>query len=74
MTYLLPRAFVVLMGWGMTCALIYNVRSNVDPIAYYAAGAIWAFVGIVCFSYLYRLRREVSLDPGRSLSTGQSAT
>jgi hypothetical protein len=72
MAYLLPRAFIVSMGWGMTCALIYNVRPDADPNSYYAAGAIWAFVGVVCFSYLYRLRREVS--PGRSLSTGQSPT
>ncbi len=57
MSYLLPRAFIVLMGWGMTCALIFNIRRNVDPQIFYIAGAAWTLAGIAGFGYLYRQRR-----------------
>jgi hypothetical protein len=65
MTYILPRAFIVLIGWGITCGLIVNVWSNVDPMIYCAAGASWAFAGLVCFGYLHKLRREGQDQHGR---------
>jgi hypothetical protein len=68
MAYLLPRAFIVFVGWGMTCALIFNVWSNAAAQVFYIAGAVWAFAGIVCFGYIRSLRREV--QPDRSLRVG----
>lgn len=38
MTYILPRAFIVLIGWGMTCALIYDIWPLVDPTVFVIAG------------------------------------
>jgi hypothetical protein len=58
MAYVLPRTFIVLMGWGMTCALIANVWPHVDPLIYTIAAVSWALAGITCFGYLYKLRRE----------------
>jgi hypothetical protein len=58
MAYILPRAFIVLIGWGITCALIANLSANSDPTIFYVAGATWVAVGIVGFGYLYRLRRS----------------
>jgi hypothetical protein len=68
MAYLLPRAFIVLAGWGMTCALIFNVWSNVDAQVFYIAAAVWAFAGIVCFGYLRSLRRGA--PPSHTLRAG----
>jgi hypothetical protein len=70
MAYLLPRAFIVLVGWGMTCALIFNVWSNVDAQVFYIAGAVWACAGIICFGYLRSLRRTA--PPDRSLRAGRT--
>jgi TRAP-type C4-dicarboxylate transport system permease small subunit len=58
MTYILPRAFIVLIGWAITCGLIKNWWPGVEPTMFYVAGASWAFAGLVCFRYLHRLRRE----------------
>jgi hypothetical protein len=58
MAYILPRALIVLFAWGVTCGLINHVWPNVDPKVFYVAGASWAFAGMVCFGYLYRLRGE----------------
>ncbi len=65
MGYILPRALIVLIGWGMTCGLISHVWSNVYPMVFYVAGASWAFAGTVCFGYLYRLRGEADNPRGR---------
>jgi hypothetical protein len=64
MAYILPRAFIVLIGWGITCGLIINVWSNVDPSVFYVAGASWAMAGILCFGYLHKLRREAADQQG----------
>jgi hypothetical protein len=66
MAYILPRAFIVLIGWGITCGLITDVWSNVDPKIFYVAGASWALAGFLCFGYLHRLRREAQDQHGRS--------
>ncbi len=58
MTYILPRAFIVLVGWGITCALIYNIWPGVDPTIFVIAGISWILAGFVCFGYMYRLRSE----------------
>jgi len=65
MPYILPRAFIVLIGWGITCGLINNVWSKVDPVIFYVAGASWLFAGIVCFGYLHSLRRDAHDQRGR---------
>jgi hypothetical protein len=65
MAYILPRAFIVLIGWGITCALIVNVWPSVDSMVFYAAGGSWAFAGLVCFGYVHKLRREAEDPHGR---------
>lgn len=58
MTYILPRAFIVLIGWGMTCALIYDIWPLVDPTVFVIAGVSWALAGLVGFGYMHKLRVE----------------
>ena len=58
MAYILPRAFIVLMGWGITCGLMVNLWPRVDASTFVIAGASWALAGIVCFGYMHRLRVE----------------
>jgi len=58
MAYILPRAFIILVGWAITCGLIKKVCSPVDPMIFYLAGASWAFAGLLGFGYLHRLRIE----------------
>jgi len=59
MTYILPRAFIVLIGWDITCALIYNVWPGVDPEIFVIAGISWVLAGFVCFGYIYKVRSEI---------------
>jgi hypothetical protein len=65
MTCILPRAFIVLVGWGITCGLIVNLWSKVDPKIFYFAGASWAMAGLLCFGYLHRLRRAAQEQQSR---------
>lgn len=58
MAYILPRAFIVLIGWGITCGLMVNLWPRVDATTFVIAGASWALAGIVCFGYICRLRVE----------------
>ena len=60
MAYLLPRAFIVLVAWAITCGLIEKVWSPVDPMIFCLAGASWAFAGLLGFGYLRRLRTEIN--------------
>jgi hypothetical protein len=62
MAYLLPRAIIVLIAWGAT-SLVLRIFTNVDPLVFYIAGGVWAFVGVVSFGYLHSLRRDESLRP-----------
>jgi hypothetical protein len=57
MGYVLPRAVIVLIAWGVTC-LVMHVFTSIDPLIFYIAGGVWALVGLVCFGYLHSLRRE----------------
>jgi hypothetical protein len=59
MAYLLPRAVLVLMAWGMTCALIRSFWPEADPTIFGVAGASWVGGGIVYFAYLRKLRRDI---------------
>jgi hypothetical protein len=66
MTYIVPRAFIVLAGWGITCALIYNIWPRIDPTIFVIAGVSWAFAGIICFGYMHRLRNGDQHQRSRS--------
>jgi hypothetical protein len=65
MAYILPRAFIVLVGWGITCGLIKNIWASVDPKVFLIAGISWAFAGLVCFGYLYKLRGDMQGRPSQ---------
>jgi hypothetical protein len=58
MSYILPRAFIVLIGWAITCGLIDTVGFKVDLLIGCFAAMSWALAGIVCFGYLHKWRRE----------------
>ncbi len=74
MAYLLPRAIMVLVAWGMTCALIKNLWPAADPMVFGVAAASWAFGGIAYFAYLRRLRREIDeLQRNRGYSIDRPA-
>ncbi len=75
MAYLLPRAVIVLIAWGITCGLIKNLWPEADPMIFGVAGASWAFGGIAYFAYLRKLRREIDdLQRNRRYSVDRSPT
>jgi hypothetical protein len=39
MAYLLPRAIMVLIAWGLTCGLIRKFSPDADPVIFFVAGA-----------------------------------
>ncbi len=73
MGYLLPRAVIVLIAWGATC-LVMNSFTSVDPLVFYAAGGVWAFVGLICFGYLHKLRREEDEQFAHAIARARAAT
>ncbi len=62
MSYILPRAVIVLIAWGTTC-LIMNTFTTIAPLVFYVAGGVWSLVGLVCFSYMHSLREGADLEP-----------
>ncbi len=75
MAYLLPRAVMVLIAWGMTCGLIKNLWPEADPMIFGVAGVSWACGGIAYFAYLRKLRREIDdLQRNRRYSADRSPT
>lgn len=75
MGYLLPRAVIVLIAWGMTCGLIGNLWPAVDPMIFGVAGACWALGGIACFAYLRKLRRDIEeLERNRRFGVDHGTT
>ena len=72
MAYLLPRAVIVLIAWGTTC-LVMNFWTSVDPLVFYIAGGVWAFVGLICFGYLHKLRREEDAHFARAIARARAA-
>ena len=60
MSYLLPRAFILVIVWAMTCALIKNLWPDADPMAFGAAGLFWVAGGMSYFVYLRKLRRDIA--------------
>jgi len=59
MAYLVPRAVLVLIAWGMTCALIKKLLPGADPLIFAVAGASWACAGTAYFAYLRKLKRDI---------------
>jgi hypothetical protein len=59
MAYLLPRAILIVLAWGMTCALIRKLWPEADPTIFGVAGASWLVGGFAYFGYLRKLRRDI---------------
>lgn len=72
--YVLPRAVLVLLGWGATYWILTALSPSLPPSVVYITGISWVLAGIVCFGYLYALRRETSLTQERPAVTRQKAT
>ena len=69
MAYILPRAIIVLLGWGLSYGLMRIVLSDESLTVFYFTGLSWALAGIVCFGYIRKLRREADLDQVRPISS-----
>jgi len=52
MAYLLPRTILVVIAWGVTCALIRRIWPSADMPAFAIAGATWLAAGVPYFGYL----------------------
>jgi hypothetical protein len=72
MGYMLPRAVIVLIAWGTTC-LIMNTFTSVDPLVFYVAGGVWAFIGLIAFGYLHKLRREEDAQFAHAIARARAA-
>jgi hypothetical protein len=72
MAYLLPRAIMVLIAWGLTCGLIRKFSPDADPMIFFVAGASLAGAGIAYFAYLRRLKRDIDDLSRRRYSHGHS--
>jgi hypothetical protein len=72
MGYLLPRAIIVLIAWGTTC-LIMNTFTNVNPLVFYVAGGVWAFVGLIAFGYMHKLRCEEDAQFAHAIARARAA-
>jgi hypothetical protein len=78
MAYMLPRAIIVLIAWGLTCGLIRKFSPDADPMIFFVpmilfvAGASWAGAGIAYFAYLRRLKRDIDDLSRRRYSHGHS--
>jgi len=72
MGYLLPRAVIVLIAWGATC-LIMNTFTSVEPLVFYIAGGVWAFVGLISFGYIHKLRRDEDAQFARAIARARAA-
>ena len=69
LTYVLPRAVIVLLLWGATYWIFTAVSPQLAPAIVYVTGISWVLAGVVCFGYLYRLRRDMGLLPDRAAAT-----
>jgi hypothetical protein len=68
MAYLLPRAVIVLLGWGATYFILTALSTQLSPAVIYITGIAWVLAGIVCFGYLYKLRREMGFPHHRPIA------
>lgn len=69
MAYLLPRAVLVLIAWGMTCVLIRKFWHPADPTIFGVVGASLVAVAGAYFGYSNKLRRDIeALERARGRS------
>jgi len=61
--YVLPRAVIVLVGWGATYFILTALSTRLSPSVIYITGVAWVSTGVLLFGYLYKLRREMGLLP-----------
>ena len=74
LAYVLPRVVIVLLGWGAMYFVLTALSQHLAPVIVYFTGISWVLAGIVCFGYLYRLRREAGMVQERPLPTRHKAT
>ena len=74
LAYVLPRAVIVLLGWGAMYWILTALSPSLAPVIVYITGISWVLAGIVCFGYLYRLRREAGLPQERPVASRHKAT
>jgi hypothetical protein len=73
LTYVLPRAFIVLVGWGATYFILTALSTHLPPAVVYMTGIAWVLAGIVCFGYIYRLRRDAGTLPHQQVAVAEQA-
>lgn len=75
MSYLLPRSFIVLIAWGMTCGLIENLWRDADPMVFGIVGLLWLGGGMTYFVHLRKLRRDIAeIERNRGYSVSRIAS
>jgi hypothetical protein len=74
LAYVLPRAVIVLVGWGATYWLLTALSPHLPPTVVYITGVAWILAGVVLFGYLYRLWRELGLLPDPAARSGREPT
>jgi hypothetical protein len=68
MAYILPRAIIVLLCWGLSYGLVRIVIADESLAVFYFTGLSWALAGIVCFGYI-RTRGGSRSDPPSQFRT-----
>jgi hypothetical protein len=74
MAYVLPRAVIVLLGWGATYFILTALSTHLPAAVVYITGIAWVLAGIVGFGYLYKLRQDAGLQSVRPAATRQKTT
>jgi hypothetical protein len=74
MGYVLPRGVLVLLGWGVTYFILTALSTHLAPSVIYITGIAWVLAGVVCFGYLYKLRREMGFPLHRPIAALHPST
>jgi hypothetical protein len=73
MAYLLPRAILTLMAWGVTCVVIRKFWPHADLTVFGVAGASLVAVAGAYFGYSHKLRRDIeALERARGYGIDRS--
>jgi hypothetical protein len=74
MAYLLPRAILVVLAWGLTCALIKKFWPDANSLIFFLAAVSWAGATGAYFGYLYKLRHDIEeLERARGYARRRSS-
>jgi hypothetical protein len=73
MSYLLPRAIIILIAWGLTSVFVEQLMPDADPVIFAVIGALWALGGAAYCGYRHRLRRDIDELERRRFFPGQTA-